>query len=316
MNPATAEVSLPATAQSPRPRARAARWYERIIESGLAGCGLVSIAIIIGIVVILARESADFFAHVSLAEFLGSTHWTPIIGEPKSYGVWPLLSATFTTAAIAMVVAVPLGLLAAIYLSEYAGQRTRRIVKPALELLAGVPTIVFGYFAITVLTPSLKGWIPDLAGGNLLSAGIMMGVMIVPLVASLSEDALYAVPSSLREAAAGLGGGPFEVIRRVVVPSAWSGIAAAITLAASRAVGETMIVAIAAGNEARFGFDPREPGQTATAFIVDISKGETPHGSVAYQTIFAVAAMLFVMTLIMNVISHRLSRRLRASARA
>jgi len=297
-------------------RGRAARWYERLIELGLAGCGMTSIVVTIGIVVILAHESKDFFAHVGLGEFLGSTKWTPIIGDHHSYGVWPLLSATLTTAAIALAVAIPLGLLAAIYLSEYAAPRTRKIIKPALELLAGVPTIVFGYFAITTLTPALRDYIPGLSGGNLLSAGLMMGVMIVPLVASLSEDAIYAVPQSLREAAAGLGGGAFEAIRKVIVPSAWSGIAAAITLAASRAIGETMIVAIAAGNEARFGFDPRQPGQTATAYIVDISKGETPHGSVAYQTIFAVAAMLFVMTLIMNVISHRLSRRLRAAARA
>lgn len=317
MSEATAQTQavLPTTAR-PKPRQRAARWYERLIELGLAGCSMTSILITIGIVVILGHESADFFSHVSLSEFLGGTKWTPIIGDHPQYGVWPLLSATLTTSAIALVVAVPLGLLAAVYLSEYAAPRTRKIVKPALELLAGVPTIVFGYFAITVLTPSLRNYIPGLAGGNLLSAGLMMGIMIVPLVASLSEDAIYAVPQSLREAAAGLGGGPLEAIRKVIVPSAWSGIAAAITLAGSRAIGETMIVAIAAGNEARFGFDPREPGQTATAYIVDISKGETPHGSTAYQTIFAVAAMLFVMTLIMNVISYRLSRRLRASARA
>ncbi|MEZ4400762.1 MAG: phosphate ABC transporter permease subunit PstC [Kofleriaceae bacterium] len=317
MSEAAAAMTSTRTAPAPaRPHRRAARWYERVIEVGLRGCGLLSIAITIGIVVVLANESSAFFAHVSLTEFLGSTKWTPLIGEAPHYGVWPLLAATITTSVIAMVVATPLGILAAIYLSEYAGARTRRVIKPALELLAGVPTIVFGYFAITVLTPSLAGWVPGLAGGNMLSAGIMMGVMIVPLVASLSEDAIYAVPASLREASYGLGGGKLETIRRVVVPSAWSGIASAMTLAVSRAIGETMIVAIAAGNQPSFTFDAREPGQTATAFIVDIAKGETPHGSVAYQTIFAVAAMLFVMTLTMNMIAFRLSRRLRAQSRA
>lgn len=298
------------------PRGRAARWHERLIELGLAGCGFTSILVTIGIAAVLIYESAGFFREVSLAEFFGETEWTPLFADNRHFGVWALVSATITTTALAMIVAVPLGLLAAIYLSEYAAPRTRKIVKPALELLAGVPTIVFGYFALTVVTPTLQPYVPGLSGGNMLAAGLVMGFMIVPMVASLSEDAIYAVPQSLREASSGLGAGKLETIRRVVVPSAWSGIAAAMTLAVSRAIGETMIVAIAAGSQAKFTFDARQPGQTMTGYIVDISKGETPTGSLEYKTIFAVGLLLFVMTLVMNVISHRLSRRLRAQTRA
>jgi len=220
------------------------------------------------------------------------------------------------TAAIAMSVALPFGLLAAIYLSEYALPGTRKALKPALELLAGVPTIVYGYFALTVVTPFLQGYIPGLAGGNMLSPGIVMGIMIIPMVSSLAEDAIYAVPDSLREGALALGAGKLPTILRVIVPSAWSGIAAAMTLAVSRAIGETMIVAIAAGNQANFTYDAREPGETMTAYIVNISKGDTPNGTLEYRTIFAVGLMLFAMTLVMNLISYRLSRKLRAQSRA
>jgi phosphate transport system permease protein len=223
---------------------------------------------------------------------------------------------TIVTSAIAMAVALPFGLLAAIYLSEYAEPRTRRVLKPALELLAGVPTIVYGYFALTVVTPMLRGIIPGLAGGNMLSPGIMMGVMIIPMVSSLSEDAIYAVPDSMREGAYALGAGKLPTILRVIVPSAWSGIAAAMTLAVSRAIGETMIVAIAAGNQANFTADPREPAETMTAYIVNISKGETPAGTLEYRTIFAVGLLLFIMTLTMNLVSYRLSHKLRAQSRA
>lgn len=320
MSDLVADAVLPATTRrrtaSGAPAGRAARWHERLIELGLASCGFLSILVTIGIAGVLIYESTDFFRHVSLGEFFGETEWTPLFSDNRHFGVWALVSATVTTTAIAMLVAVPLGLLAAIYLSEYAAPRTRRIVKPALELLAGVPTIVFGYFALTVLTPALQPWVPGLSGGNMLAAGLVMGFMIVPMIASLSEDAIYAVPQSLREASSGLGAGKLETIRRVVVPSAWSGIAAAMTLAVSRAIGETMIVAIAAGSQANFSFDAREPGQTMTGYIVDISKGETPTGSMEYQTIFAVGLLLFVMTLVMNVVSHRLSRRLRAQSRA
>jgi phosphate transport system permease protein len=214
-----------------------------------------------------------------------------------------------------MAVALPFGLMAAIYLSEYAASRTRRTLKPALELLAGVPTIVYGYFALTIVTPFLQRFLPELSGFNALSPGIVMGIMIIPLIASLSEDAMYAVPDSLREAGYGLGASKLTVVIRVVIPSAWSGIMASVVLAVSRALGETMIVAIAAGQQPNLTFDPRESVQTMTTYIVGISKGDTPTGTIEYRTIFAVGIMLFVMTLAMNLISYRLSRRLRAGGR-
>lgn len=295
-----------------RPR----RLGESLIELWIRGSGVFSILITAGIVVVLASETVRFFSQVSPVQFLGDTVWAPLGGEHPRFGIWPLVAGTALTTLLAMAVAVPLGLLAAIYLSEYASVTTRRILKPALELLAGIPTIVYGFFALTTVTPALRTLVPGLAGFNALSPGIVMGLMIVPLVSSLSEDALYAVPQSLREAAYGLGARKLDTIRRVVVPSAWSGIAAAATLAVSRAVGETMIVAIAAGQNTRVSLDPREPSQTMTAYIVDVSKGETPADSLAYGSIFAVASVLFAATLAMNLISHRLSRRLRAQGRA
>ena len=296
--------------------ARAAGRGERAIERVLAACSLLSIAITLGIIVVLAREAASFFASVSPADFLGDTQWTPRFADNRHFGVWPLVTGTLLTAAIAMAVALPCGLLAAIYLSEFAAPRTRRIVKPALELLAGVPTIVFGWFALTVVTPALQGVVPGLAFANALSPGLVMGIMIVPLVCSLAEDAIYAVSADVREAAYALGAGKLPAIVRVIVPSAWSGIAAAMTLAASRAIGETMIVAIAAGQEPRFTLDPREPAETMTAYIVNTSKGDTPTGTLEYQTIFAVGLALFVLTVAMNLLSYRLARRLRARRRA
>jgi phosphate transport system permease protein len=267
-------------------------------------------------VLVLVFEASAFFREVSLAQFFGDTEWTPLFRDNQHFGIWPLVMGTLVTAAIAMAVALPFGLLAAIYLSEYAMPRTRKVLKPALELLAGVPTIVYGYFALTVVTPALQQFIPGLAGGNMLSPGIVMGIMIIPMVSSLAEDAIYAVPDSLREGALALGAGKLPTILRVIVPSAWSGIAAAMTLAVSRAIGETMIVAIAAGNQANFSADPREPAETMTAYIVNISKGDTPNGTLEYRTIFAVGLMLFVSTLVMNLISYRLSRKLRAQSRA
>ncbi len=309
------EVALPAVSQRTAPK-RASGLGERIIETMLAGCGAVSVFVTIGIVLVLVFEAAAFFEEVSLAQFFGDTEWTPLFRDNQHFGIWPLVMGTLVTSAIAMAVALPFGLLAAIYLSEYAAPRTRKVLKPALELLAGVPTIVYGYFALTIVTPFLQGYIPGLAGGNMLSPGIVMGIMIIPLVSSLSEDAIYAVPDSLREGALALGAGKLPTILRVIVPSAWSGIAAAMTLAVSRAIGETMIVAIAAGNQANFTYDAREPAETMTAYIVNISKGDTPNGTLEYRTIFAVGLMLFVMTLVMNLISYRLSRKLRAQSRA
>jgi phosphate transport system permease protein len=289
--------------------------FERVIELGLAACSLVSIFATIGIVVVLLYEGIEFFRRVSLAEFFGDTTWTPTFTDNQHFGVWPLVVGTVMTAGIAMAVALPFGLLAAIYLSEYAAPQTRKVLKPALELLAGVPTIVYGFFALTVITPFLQGYIPGLGGFNALAPGIVMGIMIIPMISSLSEDAIYAVPMSIREAAYGLGASKLPAIIRVVVPSAWSGIAAAMTLAVSRAIGETMIVAIAAGQRNVIGFDPREQTETMTAFIVRIAKGDLEAGSITYNSIFAVGILLFAMTLTMNLISYRLSRKLRARNR-
>jgi len=278
---------------------------ERAIEWTLFGCALVSILTTIGVIVVLGREAIGFFEEVSLWQFLGDTQWTPLFAD-KHFGIWPLVAGTALTSLIAMAVAVPFGLFAAIFLSELASQRTRRILKPALEILAGVPTIVYGYFALIVVTPVLQKLVPGLAGFNALSPGIVMGIMIIPMISSLSEDALYAVPRGLKEGAYALGAGRPSTIMRVIVPAARSGIAASVALAISRAIGETMIVAIAAGQQPRLTFDPRVPVETMTAYIVQVSMGDTPTGTLEYRTIFVVGAALFVMTFIVNGFSQRL----------
>jgi phosphate transport system permease protein len=288
---------------------------EKVMEIALAGCSVVSIFVTLAIMVVLVYEAIDFFRVVPLSNFFGDSRWTPSFQDPK-FGVWPLITGTLLVAAIAMAVALPFGLLAAIYLAEYASPTMRRILKPALEVLAGVPTIVYGFFALTVVTPSLQGFIPGLQGFNALSPGIVMGIMILPLVASLSEDAIYAVPDSIREAAYGLGGSKLPSILRVIVPSAWSGIAAAFTLSVSRAIGETMIVAIAAGQSNVLTFDPRNQIETMTGFMARMFGGDVETGSIVYKSIFAVALLLFVMTLVMNLVSYQLSRKLRARGRA
>jgi len=280
------------------------------VESGLFGSGILSVFTTAAILAVLAIETVGFFREVSLVQFLGDTEWTPLFSE-KHFGIWPLLSGTLLTSAIAIAVALPLGLLAAIYLSEFAPGKLRKMVKPALEVLAGVPTIVYGYFALVFLTPLLQRLIPDLAGFNALSPGIMMGIMIIPMISSLSEDALYAVPTNLKEGAYALGSGKLATVFRVTVPSAFSGIVASVILATSRAIGETMIVAIAAGQQPRLTFDPRVPIETMTAYIVQISLGDTPTGTIEYRTIFVVGATLFLMTFVMNIISQRMARRFR-----
>jgi phosphate transport system permease protein len=252
----------------------------------------------------------QFFSEVSLLEFLTAREWTPLFSDAR-HGILPLLAGTMLTSAIALAVAVPFGLLSAVYLSEFAPASLRRTLKPALELLAGVPTIVYGYFALVFLTPILQTFIPNLSGFNALSAGIVMGIMIIPMISSLSEDALRAVPTGLREAAYGLGSTKLSAIFRVVLPAATSGVMASIILALSRAVGETMIVAIAAGQQPRFTFDPRVPIETMTTYIVQISMGDVPAGTREYRTIFAVGSALFVLTFVMNVFSQRLARRYR-----
>lgn len=274
-------------------------------------CGVLSIATTVGIIVVLADETVAFFQAVPIGDYLTGTQWSPTF-QPASFGVVPLLSATMLISAIAAVVAVPLSLGVAIYLSEYASRRARDVIKPALELLAGIPTVVFGYFALTFITPHvLQPLIPGTPVFNALSAGIAVGIMIVPLIASISEDSLRAVPRSLREAAFGLGATRHRTAIRVVLPAAFSGVSAATLLGLSRAIGETMVVTIAAGAIPNLAIDPREAMQTITAFIVQVSLGDTPATSIAYKTIFALGATLFVITFVLNMLAGRIVRRYR-----
>ena len=289
---------------------RARDLWEKLIQMMLFLAASVSVLTTAGIIVALFTEAWDFFQIVSLWDYFGSTEWTPLFANQK-FGIWALISATLTTSFVALFIAVPLGLMAAVYLSEFAAPRTRDILKPILEVLAGIPTVVYGFFALLVVTPLLKNFIPELSTYNGLSAGLVMGIMILPLIASLSEDAMTAVPVSLREGAYGLGATKFEVAWKVVFPAALSGIIASVILALSRAVGETMIVAVAAGQSPNFTFNPTETMETMTAYIVQVSLGDTPTGSLAYRTIFAVGATLFVMTFLMNLVSQWVVRRFR-----
>ncbi len=300
----------PLPGRQPFRRNRARDLRERAVAGVLGLAAAIGIFTTLGIVVALGVDAAKFFSQVSVIDFLTDTKWTPLFSI-KEYGILPLLTATLLTSAIALGIAVPLGLLAAIYLSEFASRRARDVIKPALEILAGVPTVVYGFFALVVVTPFLRNFVPGLSTFNSLSAGIVMGIMIIPLIASLSEDAMNAVPNALREGAFGLGATRAEVAVQVVVPAALSGIVAAVILALSRAVGETMIVAIAAGMNPTLTLDPRVPVETMTAYIVQVSLGDTPYGSLSYLTIFAVGAALFLLTFSMNVFSHWFVRRYR-----
>ena len=286
------------------------RRVERLINRVLLGFSAVSILTTLGIVLVLVVEAAGFFAHVSPIEFLFGTQWTPLF-EPQSFGVLPLVLGSILIAAGAALVALPIGLASAIYLSEYAHERVRGIVKPILEILAGIPTVVYGYFALTFVTPLLRQVWPETNIFNGASAAIVMGIMIIPLVSSLSEDALSAVPRALREGAYALGATRFEVATRTVVPAALSGIIASFILAISRAIGETMIVTIAAGSTPSMSLNPLNAIQTMTAYIAQTSMGEAAHGSIEYQTIFAVGLALFCITLSMNVISIFVLRKFR-----
>jgi phosphate transport system permease protein len=283
---------------------------ERAIERGLFLCAALSIAVTLGIIGVLAVEALAFLREVPVVEFLFGTVWAPLFSE-KRFGVLPLLAGTALVSSVAMLVALPAGLLSAIYLSEYAPAAVRRIVKPVLEILAGVPTVVYGYFALLFVTPLLQQTMPDLAGFNALSPGIVMGIMILPLVSSLSEDALHSVPTGLREGAYALGATRMQTTLRVVVPAAFSGISAAFILAVSRAIGETMIVAIAAGQQPRLTLDPTVPIMTMTAYIVQVSLGDTPAGTLEYRTIFAVGMLLFLSTFALNLASNWLRERFR-----
>lgn len=276
---------------------------EIVIEKFLFSSALITILTTIGIVLVLAIETFKFFSEVSIIDFFTDTEWTPLFTQ-KRYGILPLLSGTFLTSAIAIAVALPIGLTIAIYLSEYAPQKFRQFVKPALELLAAVPTVVYGFFALTVVTPFLQSFIPGMSGFNSLSAGIVMGIMIIPIISSLSEDALKAVPYSLREASYGMGSTRLQTARKVTVPAASSGIVVSIILAISRAIGETMIVAIAAGQQPRLTANPLVPVETLTAYIVQVSLGDVQHNSIEYRTIFAAGITLFIFTFALNTISH------------
>ena len=280
------------------------------VKALLALCALISVATTVGIVVALLEPSLEFFREVSIIDFFSGERWAPLF-EPASFGVQPLLVGTLAVTFWACVVALPLGLGAAIYLSEYARPRARGILKPALEVLAGIPTVVYGFFALTFFTPLLQDVGLEVGTFNVLSAGLVMGVMLIPTVASVSEDAMSAVPQELRDGAYGLGASRLQVSTRIVVPAAISGIIASYVLAVSRAIGETMIVLIAAGGLAQITADPREPAQTMTAFIGATGLGDVPTGSIEYKTIFAVGLTLFVITFVMNIVSIRLVRRYR-----
>ncbi|MFQ5588035.1 MAG: phosphate ABC transporter permease subunit PstC [Nitrospiria bacterium] len=286
------------------------RISERLVEGGLFLSALLSVLVTAGIVAVLIVETLQFFEEVSLFDFLTDTEWTPLFSE-KHYGILPLFAGTFLTAGIAMSVAMPVGLISAIYLSEYASARFRAIVKPLLEVLAAIPTVVYGYFALIFVTPLLQKFIPSLSGFNALSPGIVMGIMIIPIISSLSEDAMHAVPAGLKEGGYALGSTRLQVALKVVLPAAFSGVVSSFILGISRAVGETMIVAIAAGLQPRLTLNPLVPIETVTAYIVQVSMGDTPTGTIEYNTIFVAGMSLFLLTLVLNVLSFLLRKRFR-----
>lgn len=281
---------------------------ELIIEKSLLSSALITIAVTLGIILVLSIETVRFFSEVSIFDFFTDTQWTPLFTE-KHFGILPLLSGTFLTSFIAIAFALPIGLSISIYLSEYAPKSFRKSVKPLLELLAAVPTVVYGFFALVVVTPFLQDIIPNLSGFNSLSAGLVMGIMIIPYISSISEDALHSVPDSLREASYGMGSTKFQTAFKVIVPAASSGIIVSIILAISRAIGETMIVAVAAGQQPRLTLDPTVPIETITAYIVQVSLGDVQHGSLEYRTIFAAGITLFVFTFLLNTLSYRIRKK-------
>ncbi len=283
-------------------------FIERIIEIILLFAALAATFITLGIVYILVTEASGFFKEVSVIEFLTSTQWSPLF-EDAHYGILPLVSGTLTTSFVALLIAIPIGTIAAIYLSEFASHKTRESVKPILELLVGVPTVVFGYFTLLFVTPLLQKLNPDLPTFNMLGAGIVMGVMIIPYIASVAEDAMRAVPMNMREGSYAMGATKFQTAIRVVTPAATSGIIAAYILGISRAVGETMVVAIAAGQQPSFTFNPLEGAATITAYIVQVAMGDLPHGSLGYQSIFAAGMVLFLLTFLFNILGHMARKR-------
>ncbi len=309
LKPQTYEQSdFGASVESRRHARRWVRVEQRVVVGVFLLATLVSVLVTVGIIYTLLRESYGFFQVVSVWEFITGTKWAPLF-EPQAFGVLPLIAGTLLAAGIAGIVALTLGLGAAIYLSEYAPDRVRRIIKPVLEVLAGIPTVVYGFFALSFVTPLLQSFLPIPVIFNVLSAGIVMGLMIMPMVSTLSEDAMVAVPRPLRDAAYALGATRFEVATKVVVRAALPGIVAAFILALSRAIGETLIVTIAAGATPNLTLNPLESIQTMTAYIVQVSLGETPQGTLVFKTIFAVGLLLFLMTLIMNIVGRWVVRR-------
>jgi phosphate transport system permease protein len=293
-----------------RPRIPHRDIKERLIESVLFLFAASAVAVTSAIVLVLLYESAGFFERVSIVDFLTDTMWTPLFAEAR-YGILPLLCGTLLAAGVALMVAVPLGLMVALYLSEFASAKVRETVKPFLEMLEGVPTVVYGYFALLFVTPLLQTVIPDLPGFNVLSPGIVIGIMIVPYVGSVSEDAMRAVPHALREASYACGATRLQTTLRVVMPAAASGIAAAFVLGIARATGETMVVAIAAGQQPNLTLDPTQPAATITAYIVQVALGDLPHGSIGYQSIFAAGLVLLLITLLFHILAHLLRMRFR-----
>ena len=304
--PLTGEARLAQLARNKAARKR----KDRIIEGILLLAATVSVFTTLAIVYILLKESFVFFSHISLWQFLTDTQWTPLFDDAH-FGISVLLAGTLSSSIVALLIAVPLGTIIAIYLSEFAGHKTRETLKPVLELLSGVPTIIYGFFALLVVTPLIQKIYPDLPTFNVLSAGIVMGIMIIPYVSSLSEDAMRAVPMSLREGAYAMGSTRFQTATRVVFPAALSGIASAYILGISRAVGETMILAVAAGMQPNLTLNPLEPAATVTSFIVQVALGDLPHGSIGYQTIFAAGLTLMLLTLTFNLLGYWLRRKFR-----
>lgn len=292
------------------PVRRIRRFKEMLIEFILFLCAASSVLITLGIVWILVSESLPFFEHVTLKEFITGTEWTPMFAEAR-YGILPLVSGTLLATGIALLFAIPLGTIVAVYLSEYISQNKKEIIKPILELLAAVPTVVYGYFALFFVTPLYQKIFPNISGFNVLSAGTVMGVMIIPYVSSLTEDAMRSVPGYLREGSYALGASRFQTAFRVVFPAAFSGITSAYILGISRAIGETMVVSIAAGMQPNLTLNPLEPSETITAFIVQVSLGDLPHGSIGYQSIYVAGLTLLVMTLSFNILGFWLRRRFR-----
>lgn len=306
--PSETDMSQPASRFAYQPRRHLT---ERIIRGILFLAAFSAVATTIAIVVILVYESLGFFAYVSIFDFLTDTQWTPLFTE-KHFGVLPLVAGTLVTAAVALAVAIPLGTITAIYLSEFAPHKVRETVKPFLEMLEAMPTVAFAYFALLFVTPLLQATIlPDLPGFNMLAAGIVIGIMIIPYISSVSEDAMRAVPMHIREGSYAMGATRFQTATRVVAPAATSGIVAAYILGISRAIGETMVVAIAAGTQPNLTWNPLEGAATITSYIVQVSLGDLPHGSLEYQSIFAVGLVLLLMTLAFNVIGHLLRKRFR-----